>query len=103
MFSIGLHEKDILLLYKLQSFFGVGTIRRYKSKSMVNYTVASQKELIEVIIPHFLKYPLLTQKRADFLLFKSIVELMITKDHLTLEGLKKILSLKAVMNKGLSE
>jgi len=40
---------------------------------MVHYTVAAQKELIEVIIPHFLKYPLLTEKQADFLLFKSIV------------------------------
>jgi hypothetical protein len=73
IFSIGLHKKDISLLQKIQYFFGVDTIRINKSNNMVHYTVAAQKELIEVIIPHFLKYPLLTEKQADFLLFKSIV------------------------------
>jgi len=52
----------------LQSFFGAGRIRL--DKNLSRYTVADQKELIEIIIPHFLKYPLLTQKKADFLLFK---------------------------------
>lgn len=50
-----------------------------------------------------MKYPLLTQKQADFLLFKSIVELIINKDHLTIEGLEKIVSIKAAINKGLSQ
>jgi len=50
-----------------------------------------------------LKYPLLTQKKADFLLFKSIVELIINKDHLTIEGLNKIINIKAAINKGLSK
>jgi hypothetical protein len=49
------------------------------------------------------KYPLLTQKQADFLLFKSIVELMIKKEHLNPKGFRKILSLKAVLNRGLNE
>lgn len=59
--------------------------------------------LNKVIIPHFDKYPLITQKWADYMIFKSIVELMDKKEHLTSEGLKKVLSLKASMNKGLSE
>ena len=50
-----------------------------------------------------MKYPLLTQKKADFLLFKSIVELIINKDHLTIEGLNKIINIKAAINKGLSK
>ena len=36
--------------------------------------------LIKVIIPHFIKYPLMTQN-ADFLLFKPVVELMNRKEH----------------------
>jgi hypothetical protein len=60
------------------------------------------KGLTNVIIPHFDKYPLLTQKRADFLLFKSIVELINKKEHLNMEGLRKILSIKASINRGLS-
>jgi hypothetical protein len=48
-------------------------------------------------------YPLLTQKRADFQLFKLIVDLINNKEHLTLEGLEKIISIKASINIGLSD
>jgi hypothetical protein len=44
---------------------------------------------------------LLNQKGADFLLFKQIVELMSKKAHLYLEGLYKIINIKASMNLGL--
>ena len=51
-----------------------------------------------MIIDHFDKYPLITQKRADFILFKSIVEMLNRKEHLTEEGLRsfavKLLVLK---------
>lgn len=70
---------------------------------MACYSVSSIKDLVKIIIPHFLKYPLLTQKGADFILFKQIVELMDNRDHLTLEGFYKIINIKAAMNLGLSE
>jgi hypothetical protein len=38
----------------------------------------------------------------DFILFKEIIDLIEKKEHLTPEGLNKILSIKASMNKGLS-
>jgi hypothetical protein len=56
---------------------------------------------IKIIIPHFEKYPLFTQKQSDFLLFKEIVELMDKGKHLTQDGLVKIINLKASLNKGL--
>jgi hypothetical protein len=65
--------------------------------------VTSIKELKDIIIPHFDKYPLLTKKHADFLLFKQIIELMNSKYHLTKEVREKIISIKASMNKGLSK
>jgi len=46
---------------------------------------------------------LLTQKRADFLLFKEVIDLMVRKEHLTSKGLLDIISLKASLNLGLSE
>jgi hypothetical protein len=53
------------------------------------------KDLIKVIIPHFIKYPLITQKHVDFLLFKQVVELMNRKEHQTKEGLGKIVNIRA--------
>jgi hypothetical protein len=88
-------------LRQIQSFFGVGTIRVNSSNDSVYYSVTRLQDLINVIIPHFDKYPLITQKRADFLLFKMAVELINQKEHLTTEGLHKILSIRASMNKGL--
>ena len=38
------------------------------SKKIAVYRVTNVKELQTVIIPHFLKYPLISKKRADFLL-----------------------------------
>lgn len=107
IFSIQLHKKDILLLEKLKSFFNVGTIRLKKNKDNINdtviFSVQSLKDITNSIIPHFNKYPLLTQKRADFILFKEIIDLMNKGKHLTNEGLLEIISIKASMNKGLNE
>jgi hypothetical protein len=66
------------------------------------YCVESIKDLTNVIIPHFYKYPLFTQKLADFELFKKIVLMMDNKEHLTMQALKKIISIRASLNKGLT-
>lgn len=60
----------------------------------------SPKDLL-IIENHLEKYPLLTQKKADFILFKNILKLIRCKVHLTPWGLNDIVSYKAVMNKGL--
>jgi hypothetical protein len=69
----------------------------------MQFRVGSLSQLIQTVIPHFNKYPLLTKKRADFLLFKSAVEMINRKEHLTPEGLQKIVNIKASMNNGLSD
>ena len=101
-FAIHLHGKDFALLKEIQAFFGVGSISTSKSGS-VSYQVQSVKDIANVLIPHFDKYLLLTKKQADFLLFKSIVELILCKKHLTSEGLEKIISISASINTGLNE
>lgn len=101
-FSIGLHEKDKRLLELIKSYFGVGEIFKH-SKNASQYRVTSLKELTDVIIPHFLKHPLITQKRADFEFFKQVVCLMNQRKHVTTEGILQILNIKAAMNYGLSD
>jgi hypothetical protein len=101
-----LNYKDLNLLQNIKSHFGVGSIRlRIKNdvpKSAI-FSVRSIKDLLEIIIPHFDKYPLLTQKRIDFLLFKQIVILMNNKQHLTLEALETVVSLRMGMTKLIPE
>lgn len=103
VFTISLHNRDRVLLEKIQSFFGgIGKITTRKKDNSVHYTVKSVKDIVNVIIPHFDKYPLLTQKQADFELFKKIVMIMHNKQHLKLEGLNKLIALKASLNNGLT-
>lgn len=102
VFTISLKKADEALLREIQGFFGVGEIYE-KSEGVVMYRVGSLKDLIAVIIPHFLKYPLITQKQADFKLFEAVAELVSKKEHLTLEGLQKIVNLRASINLGLSD
>ena len=54
---------------------------------------------------YFSNYPLITKKRADWggELLKTINNLMLNKPDLTLDGLQKIVALKASMNLGLPE
>lgn len=51
-----------------------------------------------LIINHFDTYPLLTQKRADFELFKQIIDIISRKEHLSEKGLQQIVNIKASMN-----
>ena len=57
----------------------------------------SIKEL-QAIINHFDKYPLITKKLKDYLLFKKAFYLISQKEHLTKQGLRKIVVIKASMN-----
>jgi LAGLIDADG endonuclease len=101
-FNIGLHIKDKDLLLQIKSFFGeIGTILINKNRTLVTYSVRSLDKIIRIIIPHFNKYPLITQKQSDFIIWKMIVELMSKGKHLNEDGLIQIINLKASLNNGL--
>ena len=102
-FQIGLHTKDLNLLYLLQHHLdGIGSIHLHRSRDIVNYSIDSIEHLNKLIL-HLDKYPLLTQKAADYLLFKQGVKLFNNKAHLTVEGLNQLVNIKASMNLGLSD
>ena len=100
-FQIGLHKKDLALLELIKAFFGVGTIG-VQGQKCVQLRVYSIEDL-EVIISHFDKYPLLTKKCSDYILFKKAFELVKRGEHLNSHGLREIVSIKAALNKGLSD
>jgi hypothetical protein len=103
VFTIELKDKDINLLRRIQHFFkGAGKIHLIKNTNYLVYVVSSVHELESFIIPHFIKYPLLTVKRINFLLFKDIVDLMHKKNHLNLEGAQSIINIRASMNNGVN-
>lgn len=99
-FKIKLHIRDKDLLDRIRLFFNVGTV--VCDDNSVCYNVRDRDDIMKIIIPHFEKYPLITQKQNDFLLFKSILERMNRNEHLNLKGLIEIINIKAYLNRGLS-
>ena len=102
-FEINLHEKDSGILYKIQSFFGVGAIYHRPDRKKSVYRVTNVNYIKNIIIPHFTEYPLISQKAIDFWLWSKVVEIILNKDHLTKEGFLKVLSYYASINKGVSK
>ena len=99
IFSISLHNKDLNLLEAIQRTFNVGKIYKHGIDS-IQYRVSSLNDL-QVIIDHFDKYPLITQKQADYILFKQAINLIYNKEHLSSTGLLKIVRIKSALNWGL--
>lgn len=90
------------ILEDLQAYFGgAGSIRK-NGKDTFKFRIESLELISNLVIPHFDKYPLVTQKLGDYLLFKTVVGMMKAKEHLTDAGIKKIVAIKASMNNGLS-
>lgn len=94
-FIIKLHKRDKELLKKIKFFFKeAGTIKIIGN--FVYYNVCNKTQLLNIIIPHFEKYPLITKKRNDFLIFKNIMNIIYKNEHVTKTGLKRIINLKAL-------
>nr|YP_010121864.1 NADH dehydrogenase subunit 4L [Monilinia fructicola]QRF72240.1 NADH dehydrogenase subunit 4L [Monilinia fructicola]QYB19431.1 NADH dehydrogenase subunit 4L [Monilinia fructicola]QYB19492.1 NADH dehydrogenase subunit 4L [Monilinia fructicola]QYB19554.1 NADH dehydrogenase subunit 4L [Monilinia fructicola]QYB19616.1 NADH dehydrogenase subunit 4L [Monilinia fructicola] len=102
--QIKMQEKDRVLIQSIQEFFGaIGYVSKLNNSSAVEFRVSTLKDLVDVILPHFDNYPLITKKHSDYLLFKQIVLLMLNKEHNTLEGIQKIVNIRASLNTGLSK
>jgi len=100
VFSIRVHREKTLILIDIKKTLGVGTVRK-TGTTKVSYIVESMKDL-KVLINHFEKYPLISSKVSDFLLFKQCFEMVMQKKHKTKEGILKLMSLKKSLDGDIS-
>jgi len=70
-----------------------------KFNDTVTLAITKTSDLIEVIIPFFEKYPVQGLKSLDFSDFKKVAMMIGAKEHLTIQGLNRILEIKLNMNK----
>jgi len=98
-FQIGLHKKDKDLLYLIKDYFGVGEV--YNDREHLKFSIHSIKDL-QLVIEHFDKYPLITQKSVDYILWQQAYNIILNKKHLTFNGFNQLLSIKGSLNHGLS-
>lgn len=96
-FRIVQHEKDVKLLHSIKDYFNCGVVRK-NHDTRQELRIRSVSNLTQVVIPHFIKYPLISRKKYDFLKFKKIIEMMNNKEHLSLSGIRKIITIASQMN-----
>lgn len=89
-------RKEVLILF--QQYFKCGTIRPDRSDKTLKFEVRSLKLLMENIIPHFRKYPLISSKQRDFDKFAKVCEMMKENKHRNLITLKEIIFIACTMN-----
>lgn len=97
-FNISQKDKVILMLFK--RYLGCGTLRS-RPDGVWYYEVNNFGMIWEKIIPFFKEYGFLSaKKKRDFSKFCRIAELIKNGEHLTEEGIKKILEIRKDMNDG---
>lgn len=82
-----------------RDFFGVGHYQRDKRWNCYTLTINSQWALRERVIPHFYSYPLLGEKKRDFLLFAEICHRLENKRRGDEKAWREIADLAVTMNR----
>lgn len=86
------------VLTEVKDYFNCGKVYDLKSRA-VRFQVENLADITNIIIPHFMKYPLKTNKNEHLNIFCKVCELLLTNDHKTNEGYNKIIDLAYDMNK----
>lgn len=98
VFQVYQHEKHREILDLFKEYFATGAVyRKSNVHPVLTFSIDSRRSLIDRVIPFFERYPLLV-KKDEFKRFKDIVYSMDQKEHWTLDGFKRIVSLAYEMN-----
>ena len=98
IFVLTQHIRDELLLKSFIDFFGCG--HTYSYLNNIEFKCQSFKDNTNIIIPFFIKYPILGVKAQDFEDWVKVSKLIQSNEHKTQKGLNHIRLITAKMNKG---
>ena len=94
-------QKDQVILSQFKKHLKCGSIRQRKNDDIWYYEVNNFNAIQTNIIPFFNRFGFLSaKKKRDFSKFKQIAKLIQNEDHLTIEGIQKILEIRKEMNDG---
>jgi len=99
-FALSLNEKDLELLKDLQAFFECGWIRESKSDRTFKYEARSVGDLLDLVVPHFERFPLRGSKAKSFTAFADVCRMIEQGDHLRRDGVRCIIDTAYEMNLG---
>ena len=97
-FSVSQNRNRSKVLMEFKKYLHCGSIRPDRSDNTLKYEVRSIKDLVEKVIPHFKRYPLMSEKNESFQYFSTVCWMMYNKLHLTETGFKKVVELAFKVN-----
>ncbi len=97
-FSVSQNRDHAQPLFIMEKYFGCGFMREGKTDDTIKYEVRRLDDLLEKVLPHFKKYPLLSEKNQDVEKLKRVCDIMKRNEHITPRGIKKILPIAFSMN-----
>src|SRR6266567_8546426 len=65
-FSVSQNGDRAEVLYALQAYFGCGSIRPDRSDQTLKWETRKLDDLVERIVPHFVRWPMVSGKQRDF-------------------------------------
>src|SRR5258707_13937777 len=86
------------VLHAIQAHFGCGSIRPDRSDKTLKWETRRLEDILDRVIPHFERVPLLSGKRHDFERFSAVCKLMADGAHRERAGLVQIVELVREMN-----
>lgn len=98
VFEVYQHLRDKLLLQKFISFFDCGLLKKDSRNSTYSFKISNHADIIEKLVPFFLKYSIEGVKALDFKDWIKGVEIVKSKNHLTISGLNELQTIKGNMN-----
>ncbi len=96
-FQVYQHNKHKEILEMYQEIFQTGRIHPKHGSNVSVFTIQSTRILYERVVPFFERYPVAT-KHDVFQKWKTIVEMLIKKEHLTNEGFGSLVNIAHDMN-----
>ena len=97
-FSVSQNEDRRQVLDLIKEYFGCGYIRRDYSDKRVKFEIRDRDQLVNKVIPHFEKFPLISRKQKDSELFATILRKIRMGEHITKRGLIDLVKLAYQMN-----
>jgi hypothetical protein len=96
--------KSVVCLEELRRFFGVGQVsinrrRDDHREHLHRFVVRRREDLLGTIVPFFETHPLRSAKRQDFEKFADCVRRIDAGEHLSSDGLIRIVEIAQTMNR----
>lgn len=97
-FSVSQNADRSDLLFTIRKTWNCGFIRPDRSDKTLKFEVRTVRDLVDIVIPHFRAYPLLSSKQKDVEIFDCVCCLVHEKKHLERQGFETIVKTAMKMN-----